>query len=210
MRKYRLQVSNCYFDSRLLNIIQHPFQEEIARSALGAEQVQFCATAAAKTFPEPGSAFSFWEHVDIKYRLSDLDASPRRIICSCLLWLTEVTIDRAPLMYRPGSHRQIAAEMEKDPTYIDNPVELDQLPKLPYSDPIPLLAKKGQMTVCTTATIHGASCNTGQLDRKVLFVTFTPRGVSLRVNMATEEKRRAYHRELKSKLRPERRHIVVD
>jgi len=210
MRQYRRQTTNSYFDQRLLDIIQHPFLEETAKGALSADRVQFYATAAAKTFPEPGAKFSYWEHVDIKYRLSDLDATPRRMICSCLLWLTDVTMDRAPLMFRPGSHRQIAADMEKEPKYIDNPVELDHLPRLPYANPTPLLARKGQMTICTTAAIHGASCNTGQHDRKVLFITFVPKGENIRANMAIEDKRRAYYRELSLKLRPERRHIVPE
>ena len=207
-RDYRMQATNSYFEPELLNLIQHPFLESAAQMALNAETVDFFATAAVKTFPEPGATFGYWEHVDIKYRLSDLDAAPRNMICSCLIWLTDVTLDRAPLMFRPASHRQIAAEMEKNAAYIDNPVETDQLPKLPYADPQPLLAKKGQLTVCTTSLIHGASCNTGTLDRKVIFITFVPHGYTIRANMAIEDKRQTYLRELQSRLRPERRHII--
>src|SRR5262249_51224441 len=137
---YRMQATNSYFDPELLQLVQHPFLESTARSALNANAIELCATALVKTFSEPGAKFSYWEHVDIKYRLSDLDSGPRNMICSCLIWLTDVTLDRAPLMFRPGSHRQIAAEMEHDPAYIDNPVETDQLPKLPYADAQPLLA----------------------------------------------------------------------
>lgn len=210
MRDYRLQQSNSYFDPELLALIQHPFLENIAKSALTAEAVEFCATAVAKTFPEPGGQFSYWEHVDIKYSLSDLDATPRRMICSCLIWLTDVTPDRAPLMFRPGSHRLIAADMEQHPAYIDNPADIASLPQLPYAKPQPLLARKGQMTVCTTALIHGASNNIGALDRKVMFVTFVPRGCVIRANMASEPRRRAYHKQLRALLAPERRHIVPE
>lgn len=197
-------------DQPLLDIIQHPFMEETAKRTLGAADVEFFAHAIVKSYPEPGVPFSFWEHVDIKYSTRDLDGVPKRMICSCLLWLTDVTPDRAPLMFRPGSHRMIAAEVDKDNSYIDNPAPLQALPKLPYADPQPLLARRGQVTVCTTAAIHGASVNTGTKDRKVMFVTFVPKDHEIRANMSAIESRRKYLREMKKLLRPERSHIIVD
>lgn len=210
MHDYRRQQSNSFFDAELLALIQHPFLEAIACAALSTREVEFKATAIAKTFPEPGRQFEFWEHVDIKYSLSDLDATPRRMICSCLIWLTDVTPDRAPLMFRPGSHRQIAADMERNPAYIDNPADIASLPRLPYAEPQPLLARKGQMTVLTTAMIHGASNNIGTLDRKVIFITFVPRGAAIRANMASDQQRRAYLQQLRPLLAPERRHIIPE
>lgn len=38
------------------------------------------------------------------------EATPRRILVSFFVWLQAVTSVRAPLMYRPGSHRLLAAE----------------------------------------------------------------------------------------------------
>jgi ectoine hydroxylase-related dioxygenase (phytanoyl-CoA dioxygenase family) len=210
MRDYRLQHSDSYFYPELIALIQHPFLESVAKRTLRSESVEFCATAIAKTFPEPNGKFDYWEHVDIKYRLSDLDATPRKMICSCLIWLTDVTPDRAPLMFRPGSHRQIAADMEIRPSFIDNPVSFDQLPKLDYADSQPLLARKGQMTVCTTSLIHGASNNIGKLDRKVMFVTFVPQGFAIRANMASAQKRMEFKNKLRGLLSPERRHIIPE
>jgi hypothetical protein len=207
---HRIQRTSDFFDLALLDLIQHPFLESTAKSALRAVSVDFFATAIVKTYPEPGKPFSFWEHVDIKYRTADLDGRPRNMICSCLLWLTDVSLDSAPLMFRPGSHRLIAAEMDRNLAYIDNPEPFAKLPKLPYAEPQPLLAKAGQLTVCTTATVHGASVNTGTHDRKVIFITFVPKGYVIRANMAIMDKMRAYQTELRRRLRPERLHILPE
>ncbi|MCZ7643719.1 MAG: phytanoyl-CoA dioxygenase family protein [Planctomycetota bacterium] len=207
---FRVQRSNDYHEPALLELIQHPFLEQVARRILGAEAVDFFATAIAKTYPQPGEAFRFWEHVDIKYATTDLDAVPRRMVCSCLVWLTDVTPDRAPLMYRPGSHRQIAAAMDRRPEYIDNPQNFEHLPRLDYAAPVPLLARKGQLTACTTSTVHGASNCTGTQPRKVLFATFVPKGFEIRANMASVNKRQKYVESLRPRLRPERRHILPD
>jgi hypothetical protein len=205
----RIQRDGC-LEPALLDIIQHPFMEETTRRTLRAEEVEFFAHAIVKSYPEPDEPFSFWEHVDIKYSTSDLDEVPKRMICSCLLWLTDVTPDRAPLMFRPGSHRLIATDVDKNNSYIDNPQPFQALPKLPYADPVPVLARRGQVTVCTTATVHGASVNTGTKDRKVMFVTFVPKGYEIRANMSSIEFRRNCLREMRKLLRPERRHIIHD
>ena len=207
---YRIQRTADFHDPELLDIFQHPFLEKTAQSALQTDEVNFFTAAIAKTFPEPHKPFSFWEHVDIKYRLMDLNSVPRRMICSCLLWLTDVTMERAPLMYRPGSHRLIAADMEQNPQYIDNPVPFDTLPRLPYANPHALLAKRGQMTVCTTAMIHGASSNIGDKDRKVIFMPFMPKPHPIRANMAIMAKMRRYQNELRELFRPERRHLLPE
>ncbi|HYF51924.1 MAG TPA: phytanoyl-CoA dioxygenase family protein [Planctomycetota bacterium] len=207
---YRLQRTADFHDPELLDIIQHPALEQIAQKALRADEANFFTAAIAKTYPEPGKSFSFWEHVDIKYRTCDIDASPRRMICSILLWLTDVTMDRAPMMYRPGSFRVLAKHMDKNPQYIDNPQAFHDLPHLNYGNPHALLAKAGQITVCTTANIHGASVNIGTLDRKVIFMPFIPKGYPIRANMAIMDKMLKWHDELRPLLRPERRHILPE
>lgn len=205
---FRVSRTNDFFNPQLLLFIEHPFTEAVCQRALRAEQVQFWASAIVKTHGQPGLAPQYWQHVDIKYSMRDLEAEPRRMLCSCLLWLTDVTEDRAPLMYRPGSHRQIAAVMDKHPAHIENPVGVDELPDLPYADPTPLLTRRGQMTVCTTAMIHGASINTGQLARKVIFILFHPRGCDVPANMDMVEQRNRYLRKLHEHFRPGRRHIL--
>jgi hypothetical protein len=207
---HRMQLTSSFFDQPLLDLMQHPFLEQVAQRALAAERVVLRATAIAKTYPEPGREFSFWEHVDVKYLASELAATPRRMICSCLVWLTDVTMDRAPMMFRPGSHRQIAEAMERDPRPIDDPQGVADLPRLPYVPAVPLLARAGQVTVCTTAVIHGASICTGALPRSVVFLPFSPKGLRLRANMAIADRLCAFNRELRRRFRLDRVHLVPD
>jgi hypothetical protein len=196
-------------DEDLTAIVQHPCLEALARSALGAERVAVFAMAVAKSAPQSGRKADEWEHVDLKYRLSELDARPRRMVCSCVVWLSDVTAERAPLMVRPGSHRLIAAHREHDSSVHDRIEGSETLPRLPYAAPVPLLARRGQVSVMTSATLHGPSANLTDLDRKALFLPFYPVGVPLSGFIRSELERYApYHRELLPRLRPERRHLA--
>ena len=203
-----------YDDPALLDIIQHPFFEAAARRALGADEVHFFQTAILNAYPEPGVPFSFWQHVDIQYRLSDFLAAPKRILCSFFLWLTDVDERRAPMMVRPGSHLLLARLREHDPTWDAGsppavaPVMLEDLPDLPFAPPVPLTAKAGQVSVLTTATVHGASTNVGTHLRRNLVFTFTAAGVPIGLPPGEERQKRAYHALLRARLRPERAHIV--
>jgi len=129
------------------------------------------------------------------------------------LWLSDVTETRAPLMYRPGSHRLLASHWEQAP----DPggrlprvqgVSMADLPDLAFKEPQPLLARAGQVTVLTTAMVHGASVNLDRLPRKALIVTFTATGVTVELPPAQQETKDAYEERLALLLRPERRHIL--
>src|SRR5215212_2436432 len=108
--RYRVGMTCSYDDPALVEIIQHPFFEEVAKQALRAESVHFFQTAIITAYPQPNTPFSFDQHVDIQYCLSDLNAVPRRMICSYFLWISDVNERRAPMMVRPASHWLIAAE----------------------------------------------------------------------------------------------------
>jgi hypothetical protein len=196
-------------DDELTAIVQHPYLEALACAALGAERVAVFAMAAARSVPQRGQRAPTWEHVDVKYRLSELEAWPRRMLCSCVVWLTDVTVDRAPFRYRPGSHRVIAEHLEHDPTLNGWVESSGTLPPLPLADPVPVLARRGQISVLTTACVHGPSLNLSDQDRKAIFVPFYPLGVPLSAFIRSELDRYApYHRELRPRLRPERRHLA--
>ena len=122
----------------------------------------------------------------------------------------DVEEDRGPLMYRPGSQRLIAAHMEAHPSQLDKS-GVDELPDLDYAPPVPLLVRSGQVSVFTTATIHGASIYTGQKPRRAMAVNFMPRGLEMRPTWSTARNldgRDRYHRKLKALFRPDRRHIL--
>ena len=52
---YRVGRTNCFYDPALLELIQHPFIEQIAKRTLTADEVEFYATAIVKSFPHPGA-----------------------------------------------------------------------------------------------------------------------------------------------------------
>ena len=193
----------------LLNLIQHPFLEQAAQRFLHAKEVEFVAWAARQKNPQPGAEFRLdGEHVDVSYNRAALNAVPRQMLVSFLLWFTDVTPNRAPFMYRPGSHRQIADYLGDSLSQADNPLHAETLPKLDYSEPVPILAKAGQISVLTTSMVHSGSVNTGQEPRRVMFINFKPRGYEVRFNMVDAERRKAYLQELKAAFRPERRSIL--
>src|SRR5687767_10851359 len=72
-QRYRVGMTCSYDDPALLEIIQHPFFEEVAKRALAADEVRFYQTAIITAHPQPNTPFSFEQHVDIQYSLSDLN-----------------------------------------------------------------------------------------------------------------------------------------
>jgi len=102
-------LANEGYDSALLTILQHPFLEQNARQILRTERVELHSVFLNKAFPTPGEPFNFWQHVDIKYTNSDIDSTPRRMLCTQMIWLTDVTMENAPFMYRPVALHGIRA-----------------------------------------------------------------------------------------------------
>jgi len=210
----RASLTCSYYDPEILDILQHPFFEEAAKRALRSERVRFFQTAIVTAWPEPDTPFSFWQHVDIQYPLADFAARPSRIICSFFLWLTDVNERRAPMMFRPGSHLQLAGYRARQPELRNAPAAvaptpLERLPDLPYAEPVPLLAKAGQVSVLTTAAVHGASVNVDDQPRKNLVFTFTDAGTHIGLSPQEAAQKREYDVGLRERFRPERRHIIT-
>ncbi|MBA3708435.1 MAG: phytanoyl-CoA dioxygenase family protein [Planctomycetes bacterium] len=207
-KSHRLDRCNDFFDPELIDLVQHPFIEDLARTILKTDSVRFFSTHVAKSLPQPDRPFSFWEHVDVACTTADWQSAPRRMIVGLAVWLVDVDIDTAPLMYRPGSHRMLAAEMDRHPRALDDPIGIEELPRLDFPPAIPLLARAGQVTALTTAMVHGASVCTGPLPRKVLFINFTPASHPVRANMAWQQARALYQAQLRPHLRVDRQHLV--
>lgn len=117
--RFRYGATCNYYEPALLDLIQHPFFEAVAKRVLSADAIRFFQTAIVASYPQPGSEFSYDQHTDIQYSLEDWAATPRRVVCSFFLWLTDVNERRAPMMYRPGSHRLVAAARSADPLLKD-------------------------------------------------------------------------------------------
>ena len=213
-------------DQALIDVMQHPWFEETAKACLRADRVRFCAAACACSYPQPGTEFSFGEHIDIQYTEAEWEATPRQVIVSFFIWLADVDAERAPLMFRPGSHRLLAAENTRrlargeerrcaghvaerpSPALVGPPTvhgaSLSDLPStLPFEHPRPAEGEAGTVTVTTTGLVHGASTNVGSAPRMSMHLTFAADGADIG-NFSFVETWEG----LKPLLRPERRHIV--
>ncbi len=116
-------------------------------------------------------------------------------------------------MWRPGSHRLLAQAWEEQAALRDQMpqvigVKMEDLPKLDFAQPQPLLARAGQATVLSTAMVHGASLNVDSAPRMAFVITFTAAGVEVGLPEVQQCTKEAYDAELKYRLRPERAHLV--
>lgn len=209
----RVGLTCSYYDEELLELIQHPFFEEVAKRVLSSDAVKLLQTAIITSYPQPDVEFSFDQHVDMQYTRSDLEATPRRAVCSFFLWLTDVTEDRGPMMMRPGSHRPLIEAWEKMPELRGKlprveGITMSDLPVSDFAEAEPVLARSGQVSVLTTGMVHGASVNTGDQPRKAMVITFNDAGVTIGLPEKQQETKRVYDRELLNHLRPDRVHLV--
>ena len=191
-------------------LYQHPCLERTAKAILQTAAVDLVHSAALHTMPADGEwgYSSDAEHVDIQFNEKDWLGSPRRIIFTFMIFMDDITPDRAPTVVRPGSHLQIARQWGGKPAYQDHPVRMSDLPALDYAEPIPVVGRKGQVAISSTAVVHAGSRNASDRPRKMLFVYFAPRGMNLRFNVDRENKRVAFLRGLAGRFDPDRRHIV--
>ena len=211
-----------------VQILQNPFFEHLAGRMLHAESVHLVSIALRTTHPEPGAEFQFNEHTDMSLGLQDFSVTPRRMAVSMFLWIDDVDEKIAPLMVRPGSHRRIAEAMGDNPRYIHRPWDPDDFinvpnetslplyiatgpkdwPKADFSDPIPCVARAGQVTVLNPAVIHAASTNVGQGNRKSMHIDMWPAGVEIGETKNRRINREKYVEQLRTILPPERQSIL--
>ena len=228
--RYRVGKNNVY-EPAFTRIIEQPFFESVAKRLLHTDSVVINCTAIRNTHPQPGANFEVGEHTDMTLSLMDLTSPPRRMNVGLFVWITDVDETSAPLMVRPGRHRQLAQSMGNRPQYIYGPWEKDQFanvpdahtlpiahigrfpnqwPDLEFAEPVPCVARAGQVTVLNPATIHGASTNVGQTNRKSLLIIMQPRSIALGESRGRCKTRRAYLAQLTRVLAPNRRHIAMN
>lgn len=178
-----------FYNPVLLNIYQHPFFERVAQQLLYTDKITFNGFAMSKTYPFRISKKVSGEHVDSKYRYSEIVARPRRIGISSMLYLTDVTPDRAPLKIWPGSHIPIGKHYDEHPELIDT--EGSQRADLPdhlFGDPTIALAKAGQVTFFINSLLHGASENRDIEARKVFYLGLKPKCLKYKIPKRAKEK----------------------
>ena len=192
------------------SIYQHINFETIAKRVLGCDKVDFVASAILHTLPNTKE----WhydantEHVDIQYNEVELCLCPRNILVTFMIFLDDVTAERAPTVVRLGSHLALAKHHGSKNAFKDTPVYLPHLPTLDFSPVTPLTGRKGQVAISTTALIHTGSYNATEKARKVMFVSYAPTGSNIRFNADMVPQRLEYMKVLHRRFLLERKHLV--
>ena len=196
------------YEPGLLALVESPFFEDLAKQVLRTDSVELASVALRKTLPKPDEEFRYeWWHVDFKCSSEDLQASPRRTLCSCLVWLTEVTEDTFPFYFRPGSHLQVARHTDLHPES-DTHEYHQEAPDLPYSDPVAVLASAGQVSLVAGPLVHSGSVTPGQRQRRVLFVEYKARGTDFEYYGQVSDLMQTYLESLRDYLDPSRLHVL--
>ena len=163
----------------------------------------------------------FDQHIDAQYTLEQWEASPRRVLVSFFVWFDSATTLRAPLMFRPGSHRVVAlrnsitgtdAISRKDEgRRLPDLLETDGLSADSFENPIAAEGAAGSVTVTTTALVHGASTNIDSSPRFSMHLTFAAQEFLLAAYDGLFVGGFAFPRhwaKLAPMLSPERRHLI--
>ena len=141
-----------------------------------------------------------------------LRRTARRYVC-CDPRSTANTLVIVDAQQTPGSHRLIADWRESNPdlrgvTPQVVGTKLADLPNLPFEEPMPVVARSGQVSVLTTSTVHGASLNVDTVPRKSLHISFTPEDVQVLLPPNQVDLKKSYDAFLRKHLRKDRQHII--
>eukprot|EP01048_Picozoa_sp_COSAG05_P024982 COSAG05_NODE_6137_length_1015_cov_1.140830_1_plen_274_part_01 len=220
------------------DLVQLPFFEAAAKQLLRAERVFHSNNSLVVSYPAEGCAPQPGKgeasgHIDQMLTLEELEATPRRCVLSFFVWIAEATPLRGPLMYRPGSHRLIAARNSAtgtdsisrngETTAFPDLAELDGSGLQPeqFAKAVPAVGRAGSCTLTTTCVVHGASLNHDTVPRLSAHITFAECSFVERGHEGTFRFRKRpaerhwrlrlakqrYWQALHARFRPERRHI---
>lgn len=207
-------------------MIAHPWMELVAKQVLSTDAVTLFQTALLNAWPDPGADRNTdlqqmeSYHTDMQYTSEDLHAAPRRMQMSFFLWVSDVPLGRANMMFRPGTHRMMAEAWAQradelaglTPRITGKNWKADDFPPevlraLPPAQPV--VATAGDATVLTTGAVHSASPNFTDGTRQCLVITFTDANVEVGLPARQAEAKRAFDAELRQRLPLDRRHILA-
>lgn len=147
------------------------------------------------------------------------EATPRRCLVSFFIWLSDANSRRAPLCYRPGSHRTIAARnsahnidiagLEQKHGSLQELLDGGTLLENELAPVEKAEGRAGSVTITTTALVHGGSTNVDTEPRLSCHMTyaaadFVEAGFDGIIEFSFPE----HWRRLRAQLPPDRRHIV--
>jgi hypothetical protein len=227
-------------DPVYVDMIQHPWFEEVARKLLRADAVQLWWGLAphnrAPAEPPYGDYRDQWAgglHIDVQATWDDFVATPRRMRAELWFWLNDVPVDRGAMRILPGSHRPIMEHWGRvlSPEHKDMlprvhglrpapvpekqpsyPEHIPDLGETPWveCEPTPMVARRGQVLLLCSAGLHSAWQNEDTVSRKAMGTAWIPAGVPGGLPRNQIDDMKAFFPKLKRKLRPERAHIVPD
>jgi hypothetical protein len=227
-------------DQDYLDVIQHPYFEEVAKKLLRADTVHLWwglnPHERAPAPPPYGTSREQWSeglHVDVQATLEDFDATPRRMRAELWFWLNDVPADRGAMRILPGSHRPIMEhwsrilrpEHKKECPRVHGlrsppipekamacPEHIPDLADKPWieHEPTPQVATRGQILLVCTSGLHSAWQNEDSVPRKAMGTSWIAAGVSGGLPKNQRDDMMAAFPLLKRNLRPERAHIVPD
>ena len=203
-------------DLGLIDVLQHPHLEAIAKHMLGADDVVLNSSAMLLRHPNDATTVTIErEHVDIQFSLEEMKRTPRCMLAMLMVFIEDLPEGRGNTWIRPRSHRQISqwlADHNAEPVKAQ-PTPFDDLPaELNFAPLQPVVAKRTQAAAFTTAVVHSGSTNIDTKPRKIMFVNFSPKGMLNETsgNHNQREGRNAWRSMLAEHLRPERRHLALD
>ena len=238
----RLQASGeaAYTDPDYVDVIQHPFFEEVAKKVLRADGVHLwwglAPHARAPSAAPYGSIRDQWAggcHTDIQATLEDFDATPRRMRAELWFWLNDVPVNRGAMRILPGSHRPIMEYwgnvltpehkrmlprvhgLRPPPVSEKAPAYPEHVPDLqdtPWieQEPTPFVAKRGQLLILCSSALHSAWQNEDTVPRKAMGNSWIPNGVPCGLPANQREGVMDFFPQLRAKLRADRKHIVPE
>lgn len=229
-----------YEDPDYVDIVQHPYFEQVAKAVLRAQAVHLWWGLAphnrAPAKPPFDDASTQWTkgcHVDIQATLQDFGATPRRMRAELWLWLNDVPADRGAMRILPGSHRPImehwsrvlTAEQKamlprvhglRPPpvaaTSASYPEHVADLGDTAWiaQEPVAAVANRGQILILCSAGLHSAWQNEDSVSRKAMGTAWIASGVSCGMPKNQRDDMMEFFPKLRSRLSPERAHIVPE
>lgn len=202
-----------YYEPELLDLMQHPWLEEMSKTLLRADSVELFSSAITKTYPQHDRPFGAMEHTDAMYTRSGWQATPRRAWINFFVWLTDVTHDCAPMMCRPASHLMLADYFEQHPDQVGiGGLNSNEFPDFDYPEQQFCTAKAGQVTVVSLCNIHGPTTNTGDRVRMSISIGFKAKAFDRDMSPVAHERCDVpeFFRNLHDHFRPDRAHLIPD
>lgn len=229
-----------YDDPDYIEIIQHPYFEEIAKKLLRADAVHLWWGLApherAPAEPPYDDSRDQWArgcHIDIQATWEDFMATPRRMRAELWFWLNDVPANRGAMRILPGSHRPIMEHWSKvlkpehkaklprvhglrpipvPETATAFPEHVPDIGAMPWIEhqPTPFVAKRGQILVLCSAGLHSAWQNEDRVPRKAMGTSWVAAGVTCGLPKNQRDAVIDFFPKLRQKLRPERAHIAPD